>query len=210
MDGIILVKRSIVVLKLGNTFAKRLPRYKQILQAATGNTWITSLTPAIAQVGQDVAALDAAGVPAKNRVPGAVAARDLKDRTCKEDMEAWARIVQVAADANPSQARTIIESMGMFVKTITIREKLPLTIEVQQVPGAVKAVAKAGPKGTRVFFEFQYSADGGKTWLPGGMTTDSSIVITGLPSATYVGFRYRTTNKNVPGPWSQVVTDLVR
>ena len=42
------------------------------------------------------------------------------------------------------------------------------------------------------------------------MTTDSSILITGLPSATYVGFRYRATNKNVPGPWSQVVTDLVR
>ena len=125
-------------------------------------------------------------------------------------MEAWARIVQVAADANPSQARAIIESMSMFVKVVTIREKLPLTIDVLPQPGTVKATAKAGPKGARVFFEFQYSVDGGKSWLPGGMSTDSFIVITGLPSATWVGFRYRTTRKNVPGPWSQVVTDLVR
>jgi len=210
MSNVIVVKRSIVVLKLGNTVAKRASRYGQIVQAATGNTWITSLTPTVAQVSADVSAYNASIVPAKNRTPGAVAARNLKDQACKADMEAWARIVQVAADANPSQARTIIESMGMFVKTVTIRTKLPLTIEVQPVPGAVKAIARAGAKGTRVFFEFQYSVDGGKTWLPGGTTTDSSIVITGLPSATYVGFRYRTTNKNVPGPWSQVVTDLVR
>jgi len=210
MDGIILVKRSIVVLKLGNTFAKRLPRYKQILQAATGNTWITSLAPAIAQVGQHVADLDAAGVPAKNRVPGAVAARDLKDKTCKEDMEAWARITQVAADANPSEARAIIESMSMFVKVVSTRVKLPLTIEVQPVPGTVKAIAKAGSRSKRVFLELQYSPDGGKSWVPGGMTTDSSIVIAGLPSATWVGFRCRSWHKDVPGPWSQVVTELVR
>jgi hypothetical protein len=210
MSNVVVVKRSIVVLKLGNTVAKRSSRYGQIVQAATGNTWITSLTPTIAQVTQDVSAYNAAAVTAKNRAPGAVAARNLKDQTCKEDMEAWARIVQVAADANPSQARTIIESMAMFVKTITIRTKLDLAIEVQPVAGTVKAVGKAGPKNTRVFAEFQYSPDGGKTWLPGGMTTDSSIVITGLPSATWVGFRYRIWHKNVPGAWSQVVTDLVK
>jgi hypothetical protein len=210
MNPIILVKRTIVVLKLGNTFAKRSPRYKQIIQAATGNAWITSLTPAIAQVTQDVGALDAAAVPVKFRAPGAVAARDLKDRTCKEDMEAWARIVQVAVDANPSEARAIIESMSMFVKVVSNRDKLPLAIEVQLVPGTVKAIAKAGPRGQRVFLEVQYTPDGGKSWLPGGMTTDSSIVIAGLPSATWVGFRCRSWHKNVPGPWSQVVTELVR
>ncbi len=210
MNNVTVVKRSIVVLKLGKTVGQRSSRFKQIVQAATGNTWVTSLTPSVAQATQDVAAYDTAVTVAKSRAPGAVAARELKDKACKEDMEAWARTVQVAADANPSQARTIIESMSMFVKVVTIREKLPLTVDVQPTPGAVKAIAKAGPKGTRVFFEFQYSLDGGKSWLPGGMTTDSFIVITGLPSATYVSFRYRTTRKNVPGPWSQVVTDLVR
>ena len=210
MNPITVVKRSIVALKLGNTVAKRSSRYKQIVQAATGNSWITNLTPSIAQVTQDVAAYDASAVVAKKREPGAVAMRQLKDKACQEDVEAWARIVQAAADANPSEARAIIEGMAMFVKVVTLREKVPLRIVVQAALGTVKAYAKGGPKGARAFFEFQYSPDGGKTWLPGGMGTDASIVITGLPSATYVGFRYRMTRKNVPEPWSQVVTDLVR
>ena len=168
MNNVTIVKRSIVVLKLGNTVGKRSSRYKQIVQAATGNTWVTTLTPSVAQVTQDVAAYDTAATFAKSRAPGAVAARELKDKTCKEDMEAWARIVQVAADANPSQARTIIESMSMFVKVVTIREKLPLAIDVQPTPGTVKAIFKAGKKGTRVFFEVQYSIDGGRAGSPAG------------------------------------------
>jgi hypothetical protein len=207
--SIIVVRRALVVLNLGTTPERRLGRSKQIAQAGTGNVWIPTLSPPIPQVTSDIVAFDAQSVIAKNRGAGAVAARLLKDNVVKADMESWARIVQTTADANPASAKAIIESMSMFVRGVSVREQLPLVIEVGTQPGTVTVIAKAGPKGVRVFYEYQYMLTGGQAWLAGGLSTDHIIVITGLPSMTLVGFRYRITHKNVPGAWSQTVTVLI-
>ncbi len=198
-----------MVLDLGNTGGKASGRCKEIVQGATGNIWVTTLTPTIVQVTADIAAYDLAAVVAKNKAPGAVPARRLKERAMRADMEGWGHIVQAIADANPAEARAIIESMAMNVKLVTIPTKLPLTIELGVPAGTVYAHCKAGPKGQRLFYEVQYSLDGAKSWLPGGISTDTIIEIAGLPLLTLVTFRYRITHKNVPGDWSQYVTVLV-
>jgi hypothetical protein len=209
MSSITVVRRALVVLNLGTTPERRLGRSKQIVQAGTGNAWIPTLSPPIPQVTSDVEAFDTQSVLAKDRGAGAVAARLLKDNVVKADMESWAWIVQKTADANPASAKAIIESMSMFVKGVSVREQVPLVIEVGTQPGTVTAIAKAGPKGVRVFYEYQYMLTAGQAWLAGGLSTDHTIVITGLPSLTWVGFRYRITHKNVPGAWSQTVNALV-
>jgi hypothetical protein len=207
--SIAVVHRALVVLDLGATPPRRLAKSKQIVQSATGNVWIPTLSPPIPQVTSDIEAFDAQSVVAKNRGAGAVATRLLKDNAVRADMESWAHIVQTTADANPASAKAIIESMSMSVKGFSAREQLPLVIDVGTQPGTVTAIAKAGPKGVRVFYEYQYMLTAGQAWLAGGLSTDHTIVITGLPSLTLVGFRYRITHKNVPGAWSQTVTALI-
>jgi hypothetical protein len=75
-------------------------------------------------------------------------------------------------------------------------------------PGEVlletKAVAKRG-----VSYEWQYSMDGGKTWIAIAISSEANVSVPGLtPGTTYL-FRYRTWIKKVASDWSQYLSFLV-
>ena len=60
-------------------------------------------------------------------------------------------------------------------------------------------------------YEFQYSLDGGRTWLATRqqIMNIASVTIPGLPSHSMVHLRYRVIVKNVTGDWSQTIAIMV-
>ncbi len=76
----------------------------------------------------------------------------------------------------------------------------------QLVSGSVK-VAKATQGGRS--YEWQYSTDGGKTWLSAPSTTQANATIHGLQSGVVTSFRQRAITKVGPTEWSQPIAALV-
>ncbi len=75
---------------------------------------------------------------------------------------------------------------------------------------AAGGVLTAGMGRKERTFHWEYTLDG-KTFVSGGSTPISKVTIAGLPVMTMVGFRVSVTVSNNPqGPWSQVVSILVR
>src|SRR5689334_13786005 len=58
------------------------------------------------------------------------------------------------------------------------------------------------------YFNWQYTLDAGKSFVPMPSTTRGKSLLQGLAPLTTVGVRVSMTNSNGPGEWSQLVTIL--
>jgi hypothetical protein len=118
--------------------------------------------------------------------------------------------VQTLADASPENSFTIVKSSGFKLATKGSHTKPPLDARLTGLSGVVGLVANAraltGGAKKHAAFNWQYSVDGGHTWvaLPG--TPTASTTVSGLPVMTNVSFRVSVTMAKVVQPWSQVVT----
>ena len=121
-------------------------------------------------------------------------------------LAAW---VASIAQANPGESAAIIQAAGFSPKQAAKHDKAALAISQGSLSGSVSAVAKAGPRGARVFYDWRYSTNGGTWWTQVQGTNVAHTVISGLPALAYASFQVRLTMKNVPGEWSQVVTFFV-
>jgi hypothetical protein len=72
----------------------------------------------------------------------------------------------------------------------------------------VRLVAKAAA--VRAPYEWEWSADGEKTWTQLPSTLQAKTTVTGLTPATTYQFRYRATTKVGEGDWTQVTSLLVK
>jgi hypothetical protein len=75
------------------------------------------------------------------------------------------------------------------------------------VTGSVKLVAASA--GRRAAHNWQYSLDGGKTWVDAASTLQAKATITGLTAGATVQFRYQLLIKTGEENWSQVVQLVV-
>ncbi len=114
--------------------------------------------------------------------------------------------VQALATANPTQAEVIAQDAAMALRKTAVRQKSDLAVK-QTVSTVVHVIAKA-VKGSRAH-EWQYSTDGGKTWIDVPSTTKASTTITGLQPGTTVSYRQRAITKAGPGDWSQAIAAVV-
>jgi hypothetical protein len=78
--------------------------------------------------------------------------------------------------------------------------------------GSVSGTAKitAVSAGHRASYEWQYSVDGGKTWVPAAVTLKASTTVAGLAPGATAQFRYRPVTKTGEGDWSQAVSLIVK
>jgi hypothetical protein len=78
-------------------------------------------------------------------------------------------------------------------------------------PGAVSGTAAvvAVTASRRASYEWQYSADGGKTWILAPATLQAKTTIAGLVAGATVLFRYRPVTKAGEGDWSQAVSLVI-
>ena len=75
------------------------------------------------------------------------------------------------------------------------------------VSGVAKVVAEAAAR--RAAYEWQYSVDGGKTWVAAPPTLQAKTTIAGFVPGTSAQFKYRAVTKTAAGDWSQPVSLLV-
>jgi hypothetical protein len=117
--------------------------------------------------------------------------------------------VQNIADATPESGASIIESSGLAVRKSITRGKQQFAAKQGSLSGsAVVTAVSAGPRSS---YEWQYSVDGGKTWVDAPSTTQGKTTVHGLPTATAVLFRYlAVTPKGGQGDWSAPLTLVVK
>jgi hypothetical protein len=205
--------------------AKRLPRKKipallalakAIYQGMLANPALfPSPNPSLAVLLALITALEAAQVTAQTRVRGAAAVRDAKRDELVTALESEAMYLQTLCDASPEQAMTLIKAAAMDAAKLPVSAKPILQAKPGTQPGSVILVANETllvGRGVhkKALFNWQMSADGGKTWLALPATPLASTEVLGLASLTTYAFRVSVTVAKVTGEWSQAVTIVVR
>jgi hypothetical protein len=201
------IQTIFVVLHLPiSTVSGLIARVNAILSAMAENAKIfPAPTPALAVAGSHVTALVAADSALKTHA-GTRADRDAQRKLVIEDAHQLHAYVQGLANANPAQADSIAQAASMSLRKTGSRNKSDLAIK-QTVSGTVQLVAKS-LKGARSH-EWQYSVDGGKTWVSVDPTAQAKATVTGLQPAVATVFRHRIVLKAGPSAWSQPVTHVV-
>jgi hypothetical protein len=101
----------------------------------------------------------------------------------------------------------------MKIAETPVRNKPALQANRGSLSGNVVLIANAlllaGKGKGRRLFNWQYSADGGKTWVAVPSTTDADTSISGLTPLTTYLFRVSIGMGKTEGAWSQIVSLIV-
>ena len=201
------LSHPITALKLSRRVPDIIAFAKSIATAMKDNPSFPNPNPPLAIFEADIAALDAAEAAVLTRTKGAAETRNVKLKTVILGMDLQKAYVQsVANAAPPATATAIIESAGMKVKIVTLRNKAPLVAVKGSVSGTAHLKAKAAAH--RSAYEWQYSTDQ-RTWTTASSTLQAKANIFGLAVNTTYYFRVRAIGKAGAGDWSQVVSMVV-
>jgi hypothetical protein len=169
--------------------------------------------PPLAVLAAQITTLATAEQLAVARVRGAAATRSVARETLLRMLETERSYVQALCDGTPAEAAAIAESAGMAIAAHPTRHKPVLEVTPGAQPGTAdldaNVAALAGRDAKRRCFNWQWTADGGKTFNSAPSTPHGKTTITGLPSLTMIGFRASATGVKGAGEWSQIVTVLI-
>jgi hypothetical protein len=197
------IYRILVALYMARIVTQLIKQCRVIVTKMTGNTWFPSPTPTLAQVTNDINALDAAEQAAQKGPKGAAAERDVKRAALRSDMRQLKSYVQSICDANMPEAQAIAESAGMSVAKRPARSKPDLAAKYGAVPATVALEAKALRR--RASYQWQMSTDQ-KVWSDLPSTVKAATVVTGLTPATTYYFRFRTLTADGLSDWSPAIS----
>jgi len=200
--------RSIASLKLPNKVPAMITYVQGMVKALTGNPAFPATAPTLAAVTEAVTELQTAETAALARTKGAVAVRNEKRTALVTLLHQLLGQIQTAADASPATAASMIQSAGIAVKKTPVRAKRTFAAKPGAVSGSVTLVTDAAAR--RAFYEWQYSTDGGKTWVSSASTLKTTTTVAGLTPGASVMFRYRAGTKTGEGDWSQTATIIVK
>jgi hypothetical protein len=182
---------------------------QQVVTSMTNNPSFPVPSPSLATVLAAVTDLHTAESAVLARTKGAASARDDKRTVLVTLLQELKGYVQTRADANLENGATIIQSAGLSVKKVPTRAPRVFAATPGAVSGSAKLVAASA--GRRSSYEWQYSTDGGKSWVIAPATIQAKTVVPGLTPGASVEFRYRAvTPKGGEGDWSQTVVLIVR
>jgi hypothetical protein len=181
---------------------------RAIAQAMNGNKAFPTPDPSVATLQTAISDLDVAENQAKTGLKSAFAARNQKRKALYLLLEQEKHYVQKIADADPDRAHEIIVSAGMSAMKVPIRTKRVFTARQTPVSGTVELFTAR--VATRAAYEWQYSADGGKTWQSVAQTLKAKTLVSGLQPAVVYAFRFRSVTKSGLSDWSDAVTLVVK
>ena len=199
---------NIVLLGLpkSNSVPKLIVRVTTVVDTMIANkTMFPSPTPAFAQVQSDLLALTSAETAFKGHL-GTRTARDDAKTALVADAHGLHTYVQTLVNANPSQAEAIATNAAMTLRKTGLPHKSDLAVK-QTTSGTIQVVAKA-TKGAAAN-HWQYSTDGGKTWIDASPTTKATTQIANLTPGITVQVRHRVLTKTGLSDWSQDVSHVV-
>lgn len=201
--------RALASLKLPRRNTQLVTYAQGIVTSMTSNAHFPTPVPPLSSVASVLGELATAETQALTRVKGAVAARNEKRAALVSLLQQLRSYVQVTADANPENASSIIESAGMAVRKAPTRAPRVFAARQGALSGAVKVEAPSA--GHRAAYEWEYSVDGGKSWIALPPTLQAKTSVTGLTPGSSAQFRYRWVTKTGASDWSQpLVLPLVK
>jgi hypothetical protein len=200
--------RSIVVLKLPTRVQALVTYGQNIVTCMTGNPSFPTPVPPLATVTAAITDLQTAETATLARTKGAVLTRNEKRTALVALLQQLKGTIQTTADANLENGASIIASAGVDVRKTVVHA--PRVFGAK--PGAVTGTAKlyAASAGHRASYEWEYSTDGGKTWVTAPVTLQAKTTVAGLTAGTTVAFRYRPVTKTGEGNWTQPVSLIVQ
>jgi hypothetical protein len=150
------------------------------------------------------------------RAAGLASLRNTKRDLVWSAMLSLCAYVQSLADqVSAESAASLIEAAGMVIAATTSHKKLVLQAVLTTTPGVVHLIANisllvgpaSGSKKTMV--NWQWSGDGGATWIDVHSTPYANTYITGLALMSTYLFRVSVTIGTKAGEWSQPVSLLI-
>ncbi|HEX3346003.1 MAG TPA: hypothetical protein VHS09_15575, partial [Polyangiaceae bacterium] len=185
--------RSIASLHLPGKVPALITYAQSIRTAMTANPHLPSPTPTLAQLDAAIIALATSEAATLTRAKGTVAPRNTARKALVKLLQQLKGYVQTAADADEENGATIIASAGIAVRKTPVRVARVFAAAEGPTTGSATLVAGAAAK--RASYEWEYSPDGGKTWMLATPTLQARTVISGLTAGTAVQFRYRGVTK---------------
>ncbi len=201
------VHRSVAALKLPARISLLIVYVQGILKAMTNNPTFPTPNPPLTAVSSAASDLQAAETTALTRATGTIATRNEKRAALVTLLEVLRAYVQSVADATPENAISIIESSGLALRKTTVHAPRVFAAKATTLSGTVKLTAPLA--GRRAAYRWQYSTDGGKTWVDASETLQAKATVTGLPVGTTVQFRYRSVIKGGASDWSAPLSMVV-
>lgn len=202
------VHRILVILNLPRPVPALVTYAQSVITAMTNNPHFPTPSPALAEVSTALTALQTSESAALTRVKGAVVARNDKRAALVKLLQELRGYIQRIADADPENSATIIQSSGLPARKTPAHRPRVFTAKPGAVSGSADVIAATAAR--RASYEWQYSTDGGKTWIEAAPSLRSRTTITNLPVASMAQFRYRSVTKAGPSDWSQPVSLVVR
>jgi hypothetical protein len=183
---------------------------KAVYAGVSGNpTFFPNPIPALTLILAQIQALDSAQATVGTRVKGAGTVRNAKRAALVSSLEQLLKYVQGIADAaTVEEAVVIIEAAGFKVAKVPSHQKPPISAKpggsgVMNVYANAKLLSNGS--GKQKVFSWEYTLDGGKTFLPMPPTPGAKTSISGLTPLTNVGFRVAVTLHGQPqGPWTAI------
>ena len=144
---------------------------------------------------------------ARTRAAGAVDDRDTAKHLVATSLDTERTYVETLCNADPGNAQSLAQDAGMALRAQPAHSKPPLAVKAGAVSGSVNVVAKAtaGAKQN----QWQYSTDGGKTWIDAPPTTKAKTTVANLTPGVTVTVRQRVFTKAGLGDWGAPVTQVV-
>jgi hypothetical protein len=202
------IHRSIATLKFPGAILVLIDLARSILQAMTGNSAFPNPDPPLVAIQTAITDLDTAEAAVHTRAKGAVATRNQKRAALVALLQQLKSYVQKIADADLERGPALIQSASLNVKKVPVRAKRVFAVSQGKVSGSAALVTAS--VGNRASYEWQFSADGGKTWLVAPATLQSRTTILGLQAGSTYSFRYRPVTKTGDGDWSQPLSLIVK
>lgn len=200
--------RSIASLRLPKVVAQLITYATGIVTGMSNNPAFPNPVVALATVTSAITALSTAETAALTRLKGTAATRDEKRAALVSLLEQLRAYVQAQADASPENGASIIQSAGMAVRKVATHGPRTFTAKAGAVSGSVKLYAQS--VGQRGAYMWEYSTDGGKTWIATPVTLQAKTTLSGLTPGATVQFRYQPVSKTGEGDWSQTISLLVK
>jgi hypothetical protein len=202
------VHRTVAVLKGPKSVTALINYARAIFTAMTGNPRFPNASPQLADVKGSTDDLEVSEAAARARTHGAAGLRNEKRATLVAKLDLLKNFVQTVADTDPLNAAGIIASASMSIRKVPSRTKKVFAAKPGPVAGSVKVSTPSA--GRRVSYDWQSSADGGKTWTLLPTTLQARTTVTGLTIGTTYSFRYRVVTKTGVGDWTIPVAITLR
>jgi hypothetical protein len=200
--------RSLVTLSLPKSVPALILYAQGIVRRMTGNPNFPAPAPTLSAINAGIADLQAAEAAVLARTKGAAAARNEKRKALIVLLQQLRANIQATADADEANGPAIIESAGVALRKTATRRARAFAAKPGRVSGVATVVAASA--GHRASYEWQYTTDGGKTWVVAPPTLQAKTTVAGLVPGATVQFKYRPVTRAGASDWSEPVSLMVQ